>query len=88
MRISWLILDERTAERCFTGWLRQANAQQADDILRLQTEAMQLQAVAADNKRLLGDITSLHKASPLEAGLGITEACEVTCPCQSRKVKS
>ena len=49
---------------------------------------MQLQAVAANNKRLLGDITSLHKASPLEAGLGIIETCEVNSSCQTSKVES
>ena len=43
--------------------LRQGNAQQADDILRLRADAMQLQAMAAENSRLQGEITCLQKVS-------------------------
>lgn len=37
--------------------------QQADEIMRLQAEAMQLQAVAADNKRLQEEIARLNRVS-------------------------
>ena len=48
--------------------LRQANAQQADDILRLQADSLQLQAVVAENTRLQSEITILHKVSSTEKG--------------------
>lgn len=48
--------------------LRQANAQQADDILRLQADSLQLQAVVAENTRLQSEITILHKVSFTEKG--------------------
>ena len=41
--------------------LQSANARQADQILQLQAEAMQTQAVAVDNARLQKEIAQLQK---------------------------
>ena len=41
--------------------LQSANARQADQILQLQAEGMQTQAVAGDNARLQKEIAQLRK---------------------------
>lgn len=54
--------------------LHGGNAQQADELLRLRAEAMQLQAVAAENTRLQAEMTRLHKVRSTNTGEGHVNA--------------
>ena len=52
---------ELTGIHVFADMLQSANARQADQILQLQAEAMQTQAVAVDNARLQKEIAQSQK---------------------------
>lgn len=52
---------ELTGVHGFAEMLQSANARQADQILHLQAEAMQTQAIAVDNARLQKEIAQSQK---------------------------